>query len=124
MLRLGPLNIRIPDLLLRLAFTGSLRVRPCTHRHLVQSTKPPIEVCEACLVTGDRWPGLRMCLICGFVGCCDQSKNKHMLRHYQETGHPLIRSIDPGEVWAWCYPDEAFLTAEQLPALRAHVTAV
>ena len=52
-----------------------------------------------------------MCLICGYVGCCDTSKNQHMHKHVEETDHPLIRSIEPGEGWIWCYPDEAFLSA-------------
>ncbi len=55
---------------------------------------------------GDRWVHLRMCLICGNVGCCDSSKNKHATKHFNAVGHPLMRSIEPGESWVWCYVDQ------------------
>jgi uncharacterized UBP type Zn finger protein len=55
---------------------------------------------------GDTWVHLRMCLVCGHVGCCDNSKNKHATRHFHETGHPVIRSAEPGETWGWCYVDK------------------
>jgi uncharacterized UBP type Zn finger protein len=44
-----------------------------------------------------------MCLTCGHVGCCDSSPNKHATRHFQESGHPVIRSYEPTDDWAWCY---------------------
>jgi uncharacterized UBP type Zn finger protein len=50
-----------------------------------------------------------MCLICGYVGCCDMSKNKHATAHFKSTSHPLIRSIEPRESWVWCYVDKVFL---------------
>jgi hypothetical protein len=46
---------------------------------------------------------------CGHVGCCDSSKNKHATGHSHETGHPIIKSLEPGEDWAWCYVDETML---------------
>jgi uncharacterized UBP type Zn finger protein len=49
-----------------------------------------------------------MCLACGRVGCCDSSKNRHATKHFQATGHPLVRSIEPGENWVWCYVDETY----------------
>jgi uncharacterized UBP type Zn finger protein len=55
---------------------------------------------------GDRWVHLRECLVCGHVACCDSSKNKHARGHWRTTGHPVIRSFQPGESWLWCYPDE------------------
>jgi uncharacterized UBP type Zn finger protein len=55
---------------------------------------------------GDRWVHLRMCLVCGLVGCCDSSPNQHASGHARETGHPLVRSVEPGESWRWCYIDE------------------
>jgi hypothetical protein len=73
-------------------------------------------VCEQCVALGDGWPGLRACLTCGFVGCCDRSKNRHALRHYEQTGHPLIRPL--GErfgAWVWCRVDEALLDLDELP---------
>jgi uncharacterized UBP type Zn finger protein len=48
-------------------------------------------------------------MTCGHVGCCESSKNKHAFKHYHETGHPIVRSIEPGEDWAWCYIDNLFI---------------
>ncbi|MGE5458229.1 MAG: ubiquitin carboxyl-terminal hydrolase 14 [Methanococcaceae archaeon] len=71
------------------------------------SPKTP-EGCEECLKTGDSWVHLRLCLDCGHVGCCDNSKNKHATRHYNQTGHPVIKSFEPGEDWEYCYVDDLF----------------
>jgi uncharacterized UBP type Zn finger protein len=62
--------------------------------------------CEECIATGDTWVHLRACLICGHVGCCDSSQNKHASKHFAATGHPVMRSLEPHEHWAWCYVDE------------------
>jgi CPA1 family monovalent cation:H+ antiporter len=62
--------------------------------------------CESCLEQGTRWVHLRLCLTCGRVGCCDSSPERHADRHYDETGHPVMRSFEPGESWRWCYPDQ------------------
>lgn len=80
--------------------------RKCTHIDQAKILETDKHVCEECVKTGDRWVHLRMCLICGHVGCCDSSKNRHATRHFQESGHPLARSIEPGENWVWCYVDE------------------
>jgi uncharacterized UBP type Zn finger protein len=78
----------------------------CKHLEQVKITRTGTHVCEDCIKTGDRWVHLRMCMICGHVGCCDSSKNKHATAHYHETEHPLVRSIEPGERWIWCYVDK------------------
>lgn len=62
--------------------------------------------CEECLQVGDEWVHLRLCLACGHVGCCDSSMNKHATKHFKTTHHPVIRSIEPGERWMWCYIDD------------------
>jgi CPA2 family monovalent cation:H+ antiporter-2 len=62
--------------------------------------------CPECLELGDRWMHLRICMQCGQVGCCDSSKNQHASKHYAASGHPVIRSYEPREEWAWCFPDE------------------
>lgn len=67
------------------------------------------EGCEECLKSGDSWVHLRLCLECGHVGCCDNSKNKHATKHYHETGHPVIRSFEHGEHWEYCYVDDIFV---------------
>jgi len=78
----------------------------CDHAGQAQILETEIRVCEDCVKTGDRWVHLRLCLVCGHVGCCDSSKNRHATGHFRETGHPLVRSIEPGERWVWCYVDE------------------
>jgi uncharacterized UBP type Zn finger protein len=80
----------------------------CTHLDHVQFTQLPEAVagCEECLKTGDPWLHLRICLECGRVGCCDDSPNRHATAHSHASGHPIIRSLEPGEAWSWCYLDE------------------
>ena len=78
----------------------------CTHMEQLVEVTPSAQGCEDCLKMGDGWVHLRVCMICGHVGCCDNSKNKHATRHFQLVGHPLIRSIEPGETWIWCYVDQ------------------
>jgi monovalent cation:H+ antiporter-2, CPA2 family len=63
-------------------------------------------VCRECLELGDRWVHLRLCMTCGHIGCCDSSKNKHASRHAAAAAHPIVGSLEPGEVWQWCYLDE------------------
>ena len=62
--------------------------------------------CAECLRDGTDWVSLRLCLTCGHVGCCDSSVNKHADAHYGATGHPVMRSIEPGEAWRWCFVDK------------------
>jgi len=81
----------------------------CTHLDQIKISHTDKRVCEDCVKIGARWVHLRLCLICGHVGCCDSSPNKHASRHYAKTGHPLVRSIEPGENWIWCYVDELVL---------------
>ena len=78
----------------------------CTHLDSIKVTQTDIHVCEDCIKTGDTWVHLRMCLTCGHVGCCDSSPNKHASKHANQSDHPLIRSIEPGERWVWCYVDQ------------------
>jgi uncharacterized UBP type Zn finger protein len=80
--------------------------KPCEHVQQAKDLHPSKRVCEDCVKTGDSWVHLRLCLTCGHVGCCDSSKNKHATRHFHGTQHPVIRSIEPGEAWGWCYVDE------------------
>lgn len=69
--------------------------------------------CEECLQIGDSWVHLRLCLICGHVGCCNNSKNKHAQKHYDTGGHAIIRSFEPGETWMWCYEDDLFIVPKR-----------
>jgi uncharacterized UBP type Zn finger protein len=85
------------------------RDKGCPHLGLIRDVTPSALVCEDCLKIGDTWVHLRLCLICGHVGCCDQSRNKHATQHYHATGHPIVRSLEPGETWRWCYVDQVLL---------------
>jgi uncharacterized UBP type Zn finger protein len=80
----------------------------CSHLDAVTIVDAPAAVagCEECLKTGGRWVHLRMCQSCGHIGCCDDSPGRHATGHHHETGHPIIRSVEPGEDWSWCYPDQ------------------
>lgn len=78
---------------------------PCQHLEQIKITHTAKNGCEECLKMGDTWVHLRLCLSCGHVGCCDDSRNKHATAHFHATKHPLIRSIEPGESWIWCYVD-------------------
>ena len=79
----------------------------CSHLDhvLVRELPDSVPGCEECLALGDGWVHLRICLECGHVGCCDSSPHRHATAHAQGTNHPIIRSLQPGEDWAWCYVD-------------------
>lgn len=84
----------------------------CQHQDQIQEVSPSADGCEDCLKTGDPWVHLRMCLSCGYVGCCDNSPNRHATKHYHATEHPLITSFEPGEDWIWCYVDKVLVFPE------------
>ena len=79
--------------------------KPCEHLNAINEVTPSGQGCVECLRTGDRWVHLRLCLSCGHVGCCDQSKNKHATQHFRSSGHPVIQSFERGENWRWCFVD-------------------
>jgi uncharacterized UBP type Zn finger protein len=83
----------------------------CTHLDQVRIRELPESVagCEECLAAGGEWLHLRICLECGKVGCCDSSPNQHASDHAGSSGHPLIRSLEPGEEWSWCFIDDLAL---------------
>ena len=79
----------------------------CSHLDQIKVEPPEsVEGCGECMKVGDEWVHLRMCMSCGQVGCCDSSPNRHASKHAGETGHPIIRSVQPGEDWCWCFEDE------------------
>ncbi len=80
---------------------------PFDTAHWVEPAPSSTEGCQGCRELGDEvWSHLRMCLSCGHVGCCDSSPHRHAENHHRDTGHPLMRSYEPGESWRWCYLDE------------------
>ena len=88
----------------------------CMHLDQVSVTKLPesVDGCQDCLATGGKWLHLRMCLSCGHVGCCDSSPNRHASAHHASTSHAVMRSLEAGERWCWCFEErKAFI----LPSL-------
>jgi uncharacterized UBP type Zn finger protein len=89
---------------------GSRTDATCNHTAALEPVEPSTtRGCEDCLRTGGSWVHLRECLVCGHVGCCDNSPNKHATAHWESTVHPVMRSFEPDEAWAWCYADLLFL---------------
>lgn len=86
----------------------------CTHLDSIK-VDPPDEVagCEDCMRTGSSWVHLRLCMTCGHVGCCDSSPNRHARQHVEESGHPIVRSAEPGETWLYCFADDVTMLAQR-----------
>jgi CPA2 family monovalent cation:H+ antiporter-2 len=84
----------------------------CDHVDRIRAVTPGAAGCEECLRDHDRWVHLRLCLVCGHVGCCDSSPRRHARSHHAETGHPIARSMEVGEYWAWCYEHRITLNVE------------
>jgi uncharacterized UBP type Zn finger protein len=85
----------------------------CAHLDQIRDVKRGSDGCEQCLALGDTWVHLRMCMTCGQVGCCDSSKNRHASKHAAEHApeHQIIRSLEPGERWLWCFTDQITVQA-------------
>ena len=81
----------------------------CAHRSLIKTVKRDGRGCAECIAVGAEWVHLRMCLSCGAVRCCDSSPNQHASTHARKMGHPIVRSMEPGEDWMWCYIDEIYI---------------
>ena len=80
-------------------------IRACSH--VPAHFHPPLDSgCQECLAMGDTWVHLRLCVHCGHVGCCDDSRNRHATKHHAATGHAVVQSLEPGEDWLWCYEDQ------------------
>lgn len=99
----------VGDRIRRVLFQRSFEHRTCAHVEGLGDVAPSATACADCIAEGTRPVHLRMCLTCGHVGCCDSSRPRHARRHSEETGHPVIRSIEPREQWVWCYVDRAYL---------------
>jgi hypothetical protein len=97
-------------------------VRPCVgmarcgHRAHIKLRRLPesVDGCEECLAAGTPWLHLRICLACGHVACCDESPHRHANAHANASGHPIIRSLEPGEQWSWCYIDRIAMLARSV----------
>lgn len=71
--------------------------------------------CVECEASGGWWVHLRRCAQCGHVGCCDSSPGKHATKHFHRSGHPIVRSLERGEDWGWCYADQVLLEPAPVP---------
>jgi uncharacterized UBP type Zn finger protein len=87
----------------------------CSHVDRIRNVRPSGSGCDDCILVRDTWLQLRMCMECGHVGCCDSSKNKHAIRHFRATQHPIARSIESGEEWGWCYIDQIWFEKVPFP---------
>jgi uncharacterized UBP type Zn finger protein len=89
-------------------------VPECTHLDQITVERPDtVAGCEDCLAIGGRWVHLRVCRSCGHIGCCDSSPNRHASAHARSSGHPIVTSVEPGELWSYCYPDDVILMLER-----------
>jgi ubiquitin-hydrolase Zn-finger-containing protein len=91
----------------------------CRHTDQIHDVTPDSDGCGPCLALGDTWVHLRMCMTDGQVLCCDSSKNQHASRHAHEHAplHQIVRSLEPGEDWLWCFTDQRVVHA---PTDRQH----
>ena len=78
---------------------------PCQHLENVSLDPMPEGGCTECISIGDTWVHLRYCAVCGVTSCCDSSKNTPARKHWEQTGHGVVRSKEPGEFWAFCFAD-------------------
>ena len=92
----------------------------CTHLGSIDNPTPNGPGCEECIATGGRWVHLRVCQSCAHVGCCDSSPGRHATKHFHASGHPIVRSYEPGEEWYWCYVDDAAFELEGAPPAPSH----
>ena len=93
----------------------------CTHLDQIDlETGARAQGCEECLAAGGSWMHLRRCAVCGHIGCCDSSPGKHARRHWQETGHAVVQSFEPGEDWMYCFADDVVFEVEELQDSPSH----
>ena len=87
----------------------------CKHlQSLVELIPADKDYCEECIKTGSSWLHLRVCQTCGLVLCCDSSPNQHASKHAHKSQHPVIISAEPGEYWAYCYPDDLDMDTSEM----------
>ncbi len=94
--------------------------KQCRHLDQVREVTPSANGCEECLKMGDTWVHLRICLICGHVGCCDDSKNKHTTKHFHATNHPIMQSFEPGENWVGVTSTSSFSILQTGSGFHGH----
>ncbi len=88
--------------------------------HLDPTVPPSGDGCATCTETRGWWVHLRRCTTCGSVGCCDSSPGQHASAHFRETGHPIVASYEPHEMWFWDYGTEQIGLGPALAGPRFH----
>lgn len=86
----------------------------CTHTDVIEIDRPAEAdkdgaVCEDCVKIDGTWVHLRICRTCGHVGCCDSSPNRHARAHWEARDHPIVTSMEPREIWSYCFIDDAIV---------------
>ncbi len=76
--------------------------------------------CVECLAANGWWVHLRRCTQCGHIGCCDTSPSQHARKHAAATGHPIIRSFEPGEDWFWDFTTDQYAEGPELTPPQNH----
>jgi hypothetical protein len=84
------------------------------------SVAPSGAGCVECDADAGWWLHLRRCAQCGHIGCCDSSPSQHASRHAGTSGHPIVRSFEPGEDWFWNYQTEQYAEGPELTAPHHH----
>lgn len=93
----------------------------CNHLWSVVDVSPLSVGCDECDSAGMQWVDLRICMTCGYVGCCNKSLGKHASAHWiLNPGHPIIRSFEPGEDWWWCFSDRFRFDVKGAPPAPSH----
>lgn len=83
----------------------------CEHFDGIAPIAPHTRGCEECMALGEPWTALRVCVTCGHVGCCEDSRHAHALAHFNATGHPLIVPLEADGRWSWCYVHHRYYDA-------------
>lgn len=87
-------------------------------------TVPPSgDGCQECTASGGWWVHLRRCAACGHVGCCDTSPNHHATVHFEQTGHAVMQSFEPGEEWFWDFRTQQPVDGPRLAPPTSHPVA-
>jgi hypothetical protein len=100
----GQTQLHLQTAIASLIHQGAMKIE-CSHLGQIQDVVPSALGCEECLKSGSPWVHLRLCRICGHVGCCDDSPHRHARQHFHATKHPIIEGYDPPEGWGYCWVD-------------------
>jgi hypothetical protein len=83
-------------------------------QHIDVTVPPSGTGCVECEADGGWWLHLRRCAACGHIGCCETSPSRHARAHALATGHPVVRSFEPGERWFWNYREHRYIHGREL----------